>query len=157
MLIECVDAMLERGGQWTGCYVQADWYPKELRMLDGATFSVTKKHLAAFVTTGAIEEMTRITDDEYQLAFDADPSKIDWGLLNRTQASHFARINSRAIVLEPMEQCLLEMADIAAYTLAQSLLCQYAPDSRKPWHLPFAALRRSTRMQTAEFSYRPNG
>jgi hypothetical protein len=157
MLTECVDAMLRQGGQWTGCYVHADSYPKELRLLEGETFPVTTKHLAGIVTVGAIEEMARITDNQYQLAFDADPSMVDWGLLNRTQATNFARINAQAIVLDPSEQCLLEMADIAAYTLVQSLLCQYAADSRKAWHLPFAPLRKRMQMQTAEFAYRPNG
>jgi hypothetical protein len=155
MLSECVDTMLRNGGQWTGCYVHADTYPKELRLLEGVTYPVTTKHLAAFVTTGAIEVMERTTDSDFQLAFDPDPSKVDWGLLNRMQATHFARVNARAIVLDPEEQCLLEMADIAAYTLAQSLLCQYAPRSRKPWHPAFTALLLRMQMRTAEFSYKP--
>ena len=48
---------------------------------------------------------------------------------------------------------LAALVGLAAYTLVQSLLCQYAAYSRKVWHLPFAPLRRRMQMQTAEFAY----
>jgi len=155
LLADCVDAMLNHAGRWAGCYVNADLYPRELRLLEGTMFPVTKKHLAGLVMFASVNEMARITDNNYQLAFDPDPSQVDWGLLNRTQATHFARIDPQSIKLGPDEVCLLEMADIAAYTLAQSILCQYSPTTRKPWHLPFPDLLKRMRMHTAEFAYTP--
>jgi len=157
LLTGCVEAMLKHDGRWAGCYVNADLYPRELRLLEGEMFSVTKKHLAGVVMIGAVNEMARITDNNYQLAFDTDPSQVDWGLLNRTQATNFARTDPRSIELTPGEGCLLDMADIAAYTLAQSILCQYSPTTRKTWHLPFPDLLKLMKMHTAEFAYTPEG
>jgi hypothetical protein len=157
LLAECVDAMLAHDSQWFGCYVNADTYPTELRLVEGATFPVTKKHLAGLAMASAIFTTGQITDEEFQLAFDPDPSKVDWGLANRTQATHFARIDNRSIELDPNERCILDMADIAAYVLAQSILCQSSPFDRKRWHLPFPDLLKQMRMQTAEFAYRPEG
>ena len=120
-------------------------------------FSVTKKHLAGMVMIGAVNEMARITDNNYQLVFDPDPSKVDWGLLNRTQATNLARTHPHSIELEADEGGILDMADIAAYTLAQSILCQYSPTTRKPWHLAFPDLLKRMKMHTAEFAFAPNG
>ena len=156
MLADCVEAMLKHDGRWVGCYVNANLYPRELRLLEGIMFPVTRKHLAGLVMSASVNEMARITDNNYQLAFDPDPSQVDWGLANRMQATHFARIDPQSIKLAPDEACLLEMADIAAYTLAQSILCQYSPITRKPWHLPFPDLLKRMRMHTAEFAYTPD-
>jgi hypothetical protein len=75
----------------------------------------------------------------YRLAFDPDPTKIDWGLASKTQATHFSRINSQAMVLPDAHKPLLEMADVAAYTLAQSLVAETRGSSatdRKARHSP---------------------
>jgi hypothetical protein len=153
LLADCIEAVLKYDGRWAGCYVNSDRYPRELRL----GFPVTKKHLAGLVMMGAVDEMARITDHQYQLAFDPDPSQVDWGLLNRTQATHFARTHPQSIELAPDERGLLDMAGIAAYTLAQSILCQYSPATRKSWQLPFPDLLKKMKMHRAEFSYTPEG
>ena len=155
LLAECVDAMLSHNGRWFGCYINADTYPTELRLIQGTTFAVTKKHLTGLAMAIAIVTTGRITSEEFQLAFDPDPSKVDWGLANRLQATHFARTDNRSISLSSKERCLLDMADVAAYVLAQSILCQSSPLDRKHWHLPFPDLLKRMQMRTAEFAYRP--
>jgi hypothetical protein len=60
------------------------------------------------------------------------PTKIDWGLARRMQAAHFARVHPNAIQLPDAHKSLLEMADVAAYALAQSKLAALEPHNRKP-------------------------
>jgi hypothetical protein len=50
---------------------------------------------------------------------------------------------------------LLDLADIAAYALAQTCLIKRSPDRAKWWHKGFPALVERMKMQTASFSYRP--
>jgi hypothetical protein len=70
------------------------------------------------------------------MAYDVDRTKIDWGLANRMQASHFARTHSNATGLTDDQRSLLELADVAAYTLAQSLLADLQPNNRKARRFP---------------------
>ena len=156
LLIDCVDSMLKHNGEWAGSYVNAELYPRELRLPQGDTFPVTKKHLAGLMIFSAVNVVAELANIPYQLAFDPDPSQVDWGLLKRMQATHFARIDPQSIQLSDDESCLLDLADIAAYTLAQSILCQYLPTTRKPWHLPFPDLLKRMKMRTGEFAYTPS-
>jgi hypothetical protein len=157
LLAECVHAMSVLGARWTGCYVNAEAYPSQLRLLEGSTFDVSKKHLAGLVLMGTLMEMDRIADPDYQLAFDPDSTQVDWGLAQRMQATHFTRIDPRSVKLSEDQARLLDMADVGAYTLVQSLLCSAEPETRKHWHQPFPILLKKMGMHTAEFSYRPNG
>ena len=158
LLADCVSAMQSHHGRWTGVYVNAEAYPKELRMLEGDTFLVSSKHLAGLVASGACTEMDRLVAANYQLAFDPDRTQIDWGLVRRMQATHFARTDPRAIVLEKPYQCLLDMADFGAYVLCQTILNKYYPTNRKEWQVPFTALWLKMEMATAQFRYQqPKG
>jgi hypothetical protein len=157
LLAECVNGMGALEARWTGCYVNAQAYPSQLRLLEGATFEVSKKHLAGLVLVSSLTQMDRIAGPDYQLAFDPNATQLDWGLVSRMQATHFTRIDPRSIKLPKDHASLLDMADIAAYTLAQSLLCSAEPETRKHWHRAFPDLLRKTGMHTAEFFYRPHG
>lgn len=89
---------------------------------------------------------------EYELAFDTDRTKIDWGLA-RLQATHFARVHSNAIAL-PLDQArLLDMADICAYASAQALLASNNRYNKKT--IRFVNLVQAMKIRTAEFSYQP--
>ena len=87
----------------------------------------------------------------YQLAFDPDPTRIDWGLIRRQQATHFSRTHPNAIELPEVHKPLLEMADIAAYTAAQSLLADREPGNRKARRFP--PLLRLMAMKLVKFAY----
>jgi hypothetical protein len=87
------------------------------------------------------------------LAFDPDPTKIDWGLAKRTQATHFARTHPQAITLPEVHKPLLEMADVAAYTVAQSLLADLNPKDKKARHFP--AILKLMNMRSSRFAYTP--
>src|SRR5580700_5033957 len=75
--------------------------PTVLRLVEGQPFRVESKHLAGFMVFSALArvDIEHAVGTSYRLAFDPDPTKIDWGLATRTQATHFSRINSQAIVL----------------------------------------------------------
>lgn len=156
LLAECVSAMHAHGGRWAGAYVNAKLYPKELRLLEGETFAVTTKHLAGLISVAACTELEDAAGPDYQLAFDPDSTRIDWGLTRRMQATHFTRVDPRAIQLELPYLRLLDMADIGAYVLSQYILCKVSRETRKPWHLKFEDLFAAINMRTAEMSYRPN-
>ena len=91
--------------------------------------------------------------EDFDLAFDPDRTKIDWGLVQRMQATHFARVHPNAIQLPDAHKPLLEMADVAAYALAQSRLAALEPNNRKPRQ--FSDLPTLMRMNVIEFAYRP--
>jgi hypothetical protein len=73
------------------------------------------------------------------------------------QASHFTRIDPRSVKLPEDQAGLLDMADVAAYALGQSLRYSAEPEGRKHWHRAFPDLLQKMGMRTAEFSYRPHG
>jgi hypothetical protein len=91
--------------------------------------------------------------DDFDLAYDPDPTKIDWGLVRRLQATHFSRINPNAIKLSNAHKFLLEMADVAAYALAQSRRAELEPNNRKPRQ--FSDLPTLMGMNVVEFAYCP--
>jgi hypothetical protein len=130
LLTESVGALNALGASWRGCWVDQSRYPKVLRLVDGVPFKVTNKHLAGLVCFGALAPVEHDFGAAYQLAFDPDPTKIDWGLVYRQQATHFSRTHSNAIQLPQAYRPLLEMADIAAYTVAQSLPADLEPSDR---------------------------
>jgi hypothetical protein len=155
MLSECVDAMLQLDGSWWGSWADRDFYPSELQLVQGERFTVTSKHLAGICVFTALVNMSHFMGAEYRLAFDPDPTKIDWGLVNRTQATHFARTHPQATNLVGDRRSLLDMADIGSYTLAQSLLVSYAPPTLKPSHMPFPDLLKRMQMRSCQFAYPP--
>lgn len=144
-----VKAMNSLGGMWFGCWVDRSRYPRELRLLNGRPFHVEAKHLAGIMVQSAL---THVSSD-YQLAFDADPTKIDWGLARMQQATHFARVHPRAVRLPISHQSLLEMADVAAYTLAQSLIAGLKPNNRKARN--FKGVLEIMQMRISYFEYSP--
>jgi hypothetical protein len=155
MLGECVDAMLQLSGSWWGSWADRDFYPSELQLVQGERFTVTSKHLAGMCVFTALFNMSHFMGAEYRLAFDPDPTKIDWGLVRRTQATHFARTHPQATDLVGAQRSLLEMADIGSYTLVQALFVSYAPPSLKPWHMPFSDLLKRMQMRSCQFAYPP--
>jgi hypothetical protein len=159
LLAECVNGMGALEARWTGCYVNAQAYPSQLRLLEGAKFEVSKKHLAGLVLVSSLTQMDRIAGPDYQLAFDPDATQVDWGLVSQCRLR-----TSRALILDP-SSCLRttpafwiwRTSRLTAYTLAESLLCSAEPETRKHWHRAFPDLLRKTGMHTADFFYRPNG
>lgn len=69
------------------------------------------------------------------------------------QGTHFARVHPNAIQLPDALKPLLEMADVAAYALAQSKLAVLEPNNRKPRQ--FSDLPTRMGMNVLEFAYRP--
>jgi hypothetical protein len=157
LLKACVDVVNALGARWYGSHCDASKYPAELRLVDGEQFAVSPKHLAAMAVTGAMRQAEGEGPEasHYQFAFDPDPSMIDWGLIARTQATHFSRIHPAAIELTASERPLLDLADIAAYALAQTSLLKRSPERAKWWHKSFPLLIEQMRMQQSVFSYDP--
>jgi hypothetical protein len=155
LLKECVIRMLTLGGTWWGAWVNKTTYPRHLQIKDGKPFAIMDKHLAGMVAFGALVMMEHFVGPEYRLGFDPDPTKIDWGMMRRTQATHFARIHSNVADLPDEHKPLLEMADVAAYTLVQSLMADFAPGNRKAARFP--ELLKLTAMRSSEFAYTPEG
>jgi hypothetical protein len=91
---------------------------------------------------------------DYDLVYDADPTLIDWGLLARTQATHFARISAHTIQ-EPEYLAFLELADVAAYFLARVKKAGSQPNPSRQDQL--AAIFNSMTMTTVNLSWRPDG
>lgn len=155
LLASCVDVVNALGAQWYGTYCDASAYPTELRLIDGKTFRISKKHVAALTVNSAMMLAEGSQSSNYQFAFDPDSSLIDWGLAARTQATHFSRTHPAAIELKLPERSLLDLADIAAYALAQSCLVKRSPERTKWWQEAFPPLIERMRMQTANFFYDP--
>lgn len=153
LVTACVDAMNAIGGTWFGCWVDRDSYPTELQLVEGVKFRVEAKHLAGIVVQGALQCVKHHVGADYRLAFDPDPTKIDWGLAARLQATHFARTHPQAITLPGAQKSLLEMADIAAYTIIQSLAADLAPNNRKAQNFP--AILKRMQMRTSHLTYSP--
>jgi hypothetical protein len=150
LVTECVAAMNAVGGTCRGCWVNRKIYPTELRLVEGQPFRVEPKHLAGLMVSAAL-----VNIESYRLAFDPDPTKIDWGLARKMQATHFSRINPQAIALPYAQRPLMEMADIAAYTLAQSLVANVEVNNRKARR--FRSILRLMDMRVSIFEYRPLG
>ncbi len=153
LLVETVDSMLGLGGLWFSAWVDRTRYPRQLQLVDGAPFDVGEKHLAGLACFAAITAMQHHQGVKYELAFDPDRTKIDWGLVHLQQATHFARTHSNAIALPEGEGSLLEMADICAYSTAQSLLASHNRNNKRAAR--FADLVRRMNIRTAEFAYTP--
>jgi hypothetical protein len=122
-------------------------------MVDGQTFKVTDKHLAGIVFFAAISSWEIKNGTNYKLVFDADRTKIAWGLTNRTQATHFARINKNAITPTEKTRLLLEMADVCAYGLSHALLARRESGNRKL--RKFARLAQAMAIDAPEFKWAP--
>jgi hypothetical protein len=153
LLVECVLRLNSLGASWWGAWADQRAYPKELQLVDGERFAVSTKHLAGLVCFAALSSMEHRVAAEYDLAFDPDPTKIDWGLVRRQQATHFARVHPNAIELADPHKSLLQMADVAAHTLAQSQLALLEPGNRKAKRFPVLLKRMS--MEIARFAYEP--
>jgi hypothetical protein len=154
LLLDCVYQMNLLGASWWGAFVDKTKYPKTLRSsIEGKPFEVTNKHLAGLVFSAGIFNMEHALGTDYQLAFDPDPTKIDWGFVKSVQATHFARINERATKLDNLNLSLLEMADIAAYALAQGKEHEHEPGNRKGRR--YLNLARAMPMRAAEFQWMP--
>jgi hypothetical protein len=154
LITACVEAMNAVGGTWRGSWVDRKKYPPELRLIDGQPFRVETKHLAGIVVFATLARVDiEHVDTGYRLAFDPDPTKIDWGLARKVQATHFSRINSEAIALPVAHKPLLEMADVAAYTLAQSCLADSGANDRKARHFP--RILKLMDMRVGILEYRP--
>jgi hypothetical protein len=89
ILESCVDAANAVGARWYGTYCDASAYPSELRLIDGKTFPVQKKHVAALTVNSALMLAEGPQASNYQFAFDPDPSLVDWGW----QREHRQRIS----------------------------------------------------------------
>jgi hypothetical protein len=155
VLFECVEAMNRISATWWGGWVDRERYPTELRLVECEQFAVSNKHLAGLAVVTALKAMEHHVGSHYRFAFDPDPTKIDWGLASRLQATHFARTHPQAIDLDDVARLLLDMADITAYTIAQSLLVDHAPPNLKPWQLEFPKLLKLMQMRAARFAYTP--
>lgn len=153
LLAESVDSMLGLGALWFSAWVDRTRYPQQLQLVDGAPFNVGEKHLAGLACFAAITNMQHHLGVKFELAFDPDPTKIDWGLLHLQQATHFVRTHSNAIALPEGEISLLEMADICAYSTAQSLLSSYNKNNKRAAR--FNDLVKRMNIRTAEFAYTP--
>jgi hypothetical protein len=155
LITACVEAMNAVGGTWWGTWVDRKRYPTELRLVGGRLFRVEPKHLAGFMVASALArvDIDYGAGSTYRLAFDPDPTKIDWGLANKVQATHFLRINSQVVALLDAHKPLLEMADVAAYTLAQSCLADSGANRRKAQHFP--PILKLMDMRVSIFEYRP--
>jgi hypothetical protein len=151
LLVECVLRLKSLGASWWGAWADQRAYPKELQLVDGQRFAVSTKHIAGLVCFAALSSMEHGVAGDYDFAFDPDPTKIDWGLVRRQQATHFARVHPNAIELADAHKSLLQMADVAAYTLAQSQLALLEPGNRKAKRFP--ALLNSMSMGISEFAY----
>jgi len=141
------------GATWFGCWVDREKYPRKLQLVDGQAFQVEAKHLAGILVNAALTTLHHHDGSDYQLAFDADPTKIDWGLARMQQATHFARTHAQAVKLPVSHQSLLEMADVAAYTLAQSLIAGLRPNNRKARN--FKGVLETMQMRISRFEYLP--
>jgi hypothetical protein len=150
---ECVAQMNTLGASWCGAWVDQTRYPQQLQLVDGKPFAVTPKHLAGLVCFVALMGMIEHNKEDFDLAFDPDPTKIDWGLVQRTQATHFARVYPNTIQLPDAHKPLLEMADVAAYALAQSRLAALEPNNRKLRQFSDLPIRMG--MNVVEFAYAP--
>jgi hypothetical protein len=155
MLEKCVSTTSTIGASWWGGWVNKDAYPTELQLVEGERFAVTDKHLKGLAVVAALKAMEHLSGFDYRLAFDADRTKIDWGLASRVQATHFSRTHPHAIDLANAHKPLLELADIAAYTAAQCLYIDYRPDSIKPHQRRFTSLLRLMQLRTASLAYTP--
>lgn len=131
LLAQCIEGINKIGGSWWGGYVNRKEYPQSLQLVDGLPFKVTINHLSGIVFGVATTAMEHQRGAEYRLAYDPDRTKIDWGLANRLQATHFARIHSNVVSLPAQQTPLLELADVAAYTLVQKLIAKSKPNHRK--------------------------
>jgi hypothetical protein len=151
VIAECVAQMNALGASWSGAWINQTRYPKELQLVDGKRFAVTPKHLAGLACFAALTGVRNYDKEDFDLAFDPDPTKIDWGLARRMQATHFARIHPNAIELPEARRSLLEMADVAAYALAQSKLAALEPNNRKARRLSDLPTRMG--MKVLEFAY----
>lgn len=150
LIIASVKAINSLGGTWFGCWVDRGKYPRELQLVEGRPFRVETKHLAGLVVQSALFVLDDHVGSNYQLAFDPDPTKIDWGLTRMQQATHFARTHPQMVKLPISYQPLLELADIAAYTVGQKML---KPTNRKAKH--FKSILQTMQMRTATLEYRP--
>ena len=153
LVTACVEAMNAVGGTWWGCWVCRDEYPTELQLLEGDLFRVETKHLTGLVVHGALVCVQHHVGPDYLLAFDPDRTKIDWGLARKMQATHFARTHPQAVDLPDAHKPLLEMADVAAYTVAQSLLADMNANGRKAHRFP--AVLKLMQMRSSHLEYKP--
>jgi hypothetical protein len=154
LISECVEAVSGSGATWWGAWVDRQRYPLQLQLgQQERPFDVTAKHLAGLACFSALVNLEHNVGPEYRLAFDPDPTKIDWGLARRMQATHFARTHSNAVPLPDEQQPLLEMADIGAYAVAQSFLADLEPGNRKAKRV--APLLKLMRMSIGRFAYAP--
>jgi hypothetical protein len=147
---ECARLMQNLGGLWFSAWIDQTRYPRQLQLVDGPPFDVSEKHLAGLACFAAIANLQHHQGATYELAFDTDRTKIDWGLA-RLQATHFARVHSNAIALPSDQTCLLDMADICAYASAQALLASNNRHNKKS--VRFVELVKAMNIHTAEFSY----
>ena len=144
--------MLNLGGLWFSAWIDQTRYPRQLKLADGPLFDVSEKHLTGLACFAAIVNMQHHQGETYELAFDPDRTKIDWGLA-RLQATHFARVHSNAIDLASDQSCLLDMADICAYASAQALLAGNNRLNKKTAR--FVSLVKDMNIRTSEFCYQP--
>lgn len=154
LLAECVDSVNAVGVKWWGGWVDQELYPRQLQLVDGEQFDVTDKHIKSLAVQAAIKtfEHHQNTTD-YRLAYDPDPSLVSWGLKNRIQATHFSRTHPQAVELAIEEQRLLDLADVAAYALAQALLVSFEPPYLKPWHKKMAELTERMKLAASRMAY----
>ncbi|WP_147250271.1 hypothetical protein [Bradyrhizobium sp. MOS003] len=149
---ECAKLMLNLGGLWFSAWIDQTRYPRQLKLVDGPLFDVNEKHLTGLACFAAIVNMQHHQGATYELAFDPDRTKIDWGLA-RLQAAHFARVHSNAIELRSDHVCLLDMADICAYATAQAILAANSKLNKKTAR--FVDLVKAMNIRASEFRYHP--
>jgi hypothetical protein len=135
-------------------FVTQSMAPRVLRLIEGQAFPVTEKHLPGMTFFAALTNMEHFEGPAYRLAFDPDSTKIDWGLASRVQATHFARIHAQRIDLSSQQLILLEMADIAAYALAQTKHYESRPEDRKGGR--YRRLAAAMLIKSVEFAWRPD-
>ena len=151
---DCVAQVSGLGVRWFGAWCDRSKYPQSLRLLEGDDFRVTAKHIAGLLFGACALRVEDSLGQDYDLVYDADPTLIDWGLLARTQATHFARISAHTIQ-NPEYSPFLELADVAAYFLARVKNAETQPNPSRQDQL--AAIFNSMTMTTVNLSWRPEG
>jgi hypothetical protein len=110
LLTSCVTETIGLGATWWGGWIDQEAYPNRLQIRPGRPFRVTDKHLKGLAVMTALKVMEHHSGLNYRLTFDPDRTKIDWGLADRIQATHFSRTHPHAAQTSNEYKPLLELA-----------------------------------------------
>lgn len=152
LISDCVNGMSALGVRWFGMWCDKSKYPSTFRMLEGTDFVVTDKHIAGLLMGACVFQVEDAAGAAFDLIYDRDPTRIDWGMPAKMQATHFARVSAHA-VCRPECAAFLEMADVAAHLLAKAKSATEQGDVLRFQQL--LTIYNSMQMSVASFSWRP--